>query len=515
MAVPTINESPTYEIIASGVAYAKNLTATNSPTSWAISGVPSGISIDSGGAISGTPSVTTATSYTFAVTATNGDGTSAAKTWLVVVLPAAVGVAANGFTRPIDLDINTGSLQIPGAGSPLPSGRSTSPATFPQAGVSFDDDTQYLTTWRVGERFKLSVGASAFGVLQDVGADTVTVVLRETEDATGITISEGDFTNTGADATARFETTCFLDPDELDPVVSAFEGEAATVAPMLLGVRLEAADDDRTFTDSTNISLGTFTESSNVANTTAVTITANITSATEYDVTLSAVFPSDTSLNCSLTRRVPLTWGGAAYSAGTITGNATATGNASNASNWDVTLTSTAITATATGMNIGTTVVADAQKQPGYEIVLPLVEFTINAGALVSAGSGIESYYLRNVAAGIIYEWTLVDGEAAGDVAGDIQTGTGEAGAAVYFDDATDTVTLRFEAATAVVDAQNVQTTDVTPRGPNTLSAAGAPSYADGYLLIEVDGVEMPEKSERIASCAVPILVERSVSRTS
>lgn len=521
MAAPTINESPAYEIVASGIAYAKTLTATGTPTSWALTGAPSGITIDNSGNITGTPSVTTAQAFTFSVTATNGDGTSPAVTWLVVVAPNVTGLAANAFQRPIDLDIVTGTLQIPGLGKPLPAARGASPASFAQAGVTFDDETEYLCTWRANERFTLSVGASAFGVLQDVGANRVEVILRETEDATGIVVGELDFTKTGSNTTTRYETTVYLDPDDLDATLSSFEGEAATVAPMLLGVRIEKQGDDRDFSaNSSNESLGTFTESSNVADTFAITIDTESTDARDYDVTIEAVFPSDTSLNCTVNRRVRLTYGGGTYTMVSNSGNTTATGSSTVEANWDSTLTNTALTATSNGLNIATTVVASAQKAAGFEIVYDLQNFSITSSDPLELTniSGTEEIAFRYANGNVCATYEFNAGDTAAAIQTNLRLNSDLSQVVVEYDDTLDDIIFRLpadsEVATPIVDVRETTTLTVTGRAARTDADPAAPSYTDAYVRVSVDGVEMLGNSERISSCAVPILIERPVSRT-
>jgi hypothetical protein len=125
------------------------LTASNSPTAWSATGLPSGLSIDNTGLISGTPSATGASSIS--VTATNGAGSSAPASFIITItngpVPAitsgsrALGTvgtalgyqitasnsptsfAAAGF--PTGLSINTSTGLISGT----PTGAGTSPVT--------------------------------------------------------------------------------------------------------------------------------------------------------------------------------------------------------------------------------------------------------------------------------------------------------------------------------------------------------------------------------------------------
>jgi autotransporter-associated beta strand protein len=67
-----------------GSSYSVTLSATNSPTSWAVSGsLPGGLSLNNSGVISGLP--TDAGTFTFSVTASNSGGTSSAVTFSITI----------------------------------------------------------------------------------------------------------------------------------------------------------------------------------------------------------------------------------------------------------------------------------------------------------------------------------------------------------------------------------------------------------------------------------------------
>lgn len=493
MAIPAITSpNPGYEQIAAGASYSRTITASNSPTSFAVTGIPAGLSLNtSTGEITGSPTATVPTAVEISVTATNGDGTSAAQTWLIVVLPSVTGTTQGEWVIPVDLLIREKKLALPGIGSPQPASEP------PRAG----EVEEVLGTWVEGEAFDLALGLITSGVLQELDPDRIRVLWREigTESTIELQVDDLDVTGTGAGATKRYKVPVFVDPDLVSG--SLDEKRNGSRKTGYLQIIAESANDDRDFsTESAQESLGTFLESSSVNDTFALTIDTESADAREYDVTINAVFPTDTALNCQVVRRVSLTYSGGTYVLGTTSGSTSDTGSSTVEANWDSTLTNTSLTATTTGLSVGTTVAASAQKQPGYEIVLPLVEFTIDSDPkLVTGGSGIESYqFLAEDGTTSLYEWTLSDGDAAGDVSSDIMTGISEAQADVYFDDATDTVTIRFGAGTAVFSAKNVQTTDVTNRGPNTLSAG--PSYSDAYVKVSVTGVEMPGNSLKFAN---------------
>ncbi len=518
MAVPTINESPAYQIVSSGVAYSKTLSATNTPTSWGLSGAPSGVTINSSGVISGTPSVTTATSYTFSATAINADGTSAAKTWLVVVVPSVTGGPVDAFARTLDLDLNFGTLQVPGVGSPLPENRATSPALLLQKAEGageFTDTTKYLTRWSTGDRFTLSLGVIAGGVLQDLPISRMEAVLREEEGGRAIVIGELDLNATGSGTTARTETTIHLERDTLDSIVSAYESTTGSVAPMLLGITVEVPDDDRDYSGTDSETIPTLTQSDSDVDTMTVVISAERAGATEYDVTVSLVCPTDTGLNISFTRRCSLTYSGATYVLGAVSGSTSGTGNATDSRDWDTTLTLTTLAATSTGLSVTTTVTTTAQSATVDSVTCTIVSLThsfsqdIN-GALQSAPA--YGFLFRDGASAAIGStWTPQNGDFPADMLADIETATGEDVTSVTWSG--NDIVIVFGVGSLVEEYR------YSPGGTPVVVPADAigmhnvPSYSNAVVSILVEGVEMPENSETITSAAVPILIERKMTR--
>jgi len=514
MPTPVITTpSPGYEQISSGISYARTLTASNSPTSWAAT-LPAGMTINNSGVISGAPTATVPTAVSVSVTATNGDGTSTALTWLIVVLPYVVGLPADSFTRPLNLDANFGTLRIPGAGSPLPAPLSTSPARQPLAGLRYLDDTAYLTSWTLGERFRLSLGIESFGVLWDIAATELRLVLRATEDAPGVAINVGAITATGSGTTARLETLVYLDPLTLGPIVADFENEAATLAPLLLGVRVASSTDARSYLTTASQSIGTLAASDTEAKTFAVTLTSTVATPLKYRVTLNLVCPSDTSLNCTVVREITVSWnaGGSTYVLGTNTGDANDTGTPTNPAFWSTTLTPTSITATGTGISVVATATTTANAQEGkiLEIVATfganVAVFFINNNAVVAEQS--LDLVLKD-SGGTIGTATIEDGDTTADILAAVETALGEEIVAVIFHNPT-TIYIILASDTAVTDHDFVGETALgAPSAyPGTLS------YSDTSITCLVQGLEMPELTEQINSRAVPILIERELTRT-
>jgi hypothetical protein len=97
---PPVITSPTSANGTVGVAFSYQITATNNPTSFNATGLPPGLTVNTGtGLISGTP--TTAGTYTVTISATNAGGTGSATLTITIVIPPppviTSATTANGF----------------------------------------------------------------------------------------------------------------------------------------------------------------------------------------------------------------------------------------------------------------------------------------------------------------------------------------------------------------------------------------------------------------------------------
>ena len=146
MAIPVITAPTSPRIIAAGVAFSQAMAASNTPTSWAASGLPSGLLIDTEtGVISGTPLSQVET--TASITATNDDGTSAAVTIIFVVMATPPGMGGP-FDIVLDYELTTNEVSMPGVASPA----AGAPLFYAPRGTN-----RYLL-----------LGVKYYGVLQDL-----------------------------------------------------------------------------------------------------------------------------------------------------------------------------------------------------------------------------------------------------------------------------------------------------------------------------------------------------------
>src|SRR5690606_30361923 len=81
-----------------GAAFTYTITASNTPTSYAATGLPAGLSLNAAtGAITGAP--TAAGTFNVALTATNGSGAGAPSTLVLTVAKAPLTITANDASR--------------------------------------------------------------------------------------------------------------------------------------------------------------------------------------------------------------------------------------------------------------------------------------------------------------------------------------------------------------------------------------------------------------------------------
>ena len=223
MPIPVITAPATPRTIAQGVAIPTlSISATNTPTSYAATPLPAGITIDTTtGAITGTP--TAAGITTTSITATNGDGASAAVSLVWNVQASPVG---GGLWSDLELDFNL----------------TTRVVTIP--GVTTEEGEPLFRVGR-GDAFSLLVGATKYGVLQDLkpGSEVLAVecALKELEPDSVITLAGGVPTKVGSNDTTRFRIPIEFAYDEWTGVLGDYEGDTKTslLAPTEISITVD------------------------------------------------------------------------------------------------------------------------------------------------------------------------------------------------------------------------------------------------------------------------------------
>jgi hypothetical protein len=206
MPVPVVTQPITPRHIAQGVAIPSlQIVGSNTPTSYAATPLPDGLVIDTvTGIITGTP--TAAGSTTASITATNGDGTSAAVTltWSVQASPTGIGTYSD---LELDFDLVTREVTIPGA--------ATEGTVFP------------LVT---RDRVNLLIGFKKWGVLQDLsGGGTIGLgfALSEFEPDGSLTLTDVEPVATGSGSTTRYRLPIAISREAWD-TLSGYEGDVST-----------------------------------------------------------------------------------------------------------------------------------------------------------------------------------------------------------------------------------------------------------------------------------------------
>lgn len=170
----------------------RSLYASETPTSWAATGLPTGLSIVTSGAglgtISGTP--TAAGVSTVSVKATNGSGDSTPMIFGIKVLDAPA--ATDDGLVLLDFDLQTGLVRNPGYA-----------ATGAQAYAKNND------------KIAFALGLVNGGVLRRLSLTNVAIVLRDTYDAPICTLFDDAPADPLDDAAPRYGVVCDLTAAEI------------------------------------------------------------------------------------------------------------------------------------------------------------------------------------------------------------------------------------------------------------------------------------------------------------
>jgi hypothetical protein len=109
MAIPVISTTTSVLGYRKGQYFEYQMQATNSPTSWSASGLPSGMTISNAGLVSG--AATAAGVYLIKIIATNATGPSAP-------LEVAMGIEDTNFNDGVGIEVNidlrSGAVSVPG-----------------------------------------------------------------------------------------------------------------------------------------------------------------------------------------------------------------------------------------------------------------------------------------------------------------------------------------------------------------------------------------------------------------
>ena len=200
MSIPVISTTTSVLGYRKGQYFEDQMQATNSPTSWAGSGLPAGMSIDATGLVSG--AATAAGVYLIRFIATNGDGASAP-------LDVAMGIEDTNFNDGIgievDIDLPSGEVIVPGIAAPA-SATEGSPIMF----------------LKYGDGVYLDVGFLKGDELQNLAVSGVKMNIREFDQETILVESSGTVEFIGTTDKPRYRI--FVDLDDAPALLSALSG---------------------------------------------------------------------------------------------------------------------------------------------------------------------------------------------------------------------------------------------------------------------------------------------------
>jgi hypothetical protein len=205
MAIPVISNTTSVLGYRKGQYFEYQMQATNSPTSWTANGLPSGMSIDSSGLVSG--AATAAGVYLVKVIATNGDGPSAP-------LEVAMGIEDTNFNDGIGIEVNidlrSGAVSVPGI---TPSGSTGSQAVM------------FL---KYGDKVFLDVGFLKGEVLQTMAMASIVMNIREFDGETVLVQSNGGLEIIGTSDRPRYRILVNLDTPELLNALANYQADYQT-----------------------------------------------------------------------------------------------------------------------------------------------------------------------------------------------------------------------------------------------------------------------------------------------
>jgi hypothetical protein len=504
MPVPTITQPQSPRIIPVNTAFSLQLSASESPTGWAMASGPTGLTISSGGLISGTPTAAN-TVAAASITATNGAGTSAAITLIFVIANSVPGLAPNAFARALDWDLGDDKLSLPGIAGPEPA------SGAPGSG----EDTPLLTL-KTGATHSLSVGLISAGVLQEPGLDYLSAWLRTDDPDAGaveLSLDSSDITVTGANETARHEikitvpadgtvATWIEDGTLSDGNRTGFNGRLELIAQVI--------NDARDFTGNDTEAVGNLTAGQTVNDTLFVALDDEFASA-PYNLTIAFLSPSDTALAHSFAAiSATVTWTGSAFAiSGTLP--AAEANDATGADDWGVTLSVQSLSGNATGISAAVRVVADAAPTLWS---IPIVNPP--SGTLVVNGNGTVTPSPDPCTVGLfegateIFDFVINDGDDADDILAALTAaavGTDYEGLveSVELDDATSTIRLFFDPSASDLDGYDWSDSAVTTSADSESPAQI--TLSDCSWTLAVAGFADPSAEETRISQSAPVQV--------
>jgi len=205
MAVPTISDTTSVLGFDRGSLVNYQPFASDSPTGWTATGLPTGLSIDAvSGLISGTaddPGV-----FVVGLVASNAEGDSASHEIAIGIGSDILGVDAIGVE--VDVDLATGKAVL--------------------RGVEAGDDSSPTMFAKSGDQIFIDVGFFKDGSLTQLPVTQILFTLKEYEGEDQLTLTSGVTELVGNGLDSRFRTMIDFDKVAIDNALSSYEGDVRT-----------------------------------------------------------------------------------------------------------------------------------------------------------------------------------------------------------------------------------------------------------------------------------------------
>jgi hypothetical protein len=205
MAIPVISNTTSVLGYRKGQYFEYQMQATNTPTSWTADGLPSGMSINSSGLVSG--AAISAGVYLVKVIASNATGPS-------TPLEVAMGIEDTNFNDGIGIEVNidlrSGAVSVPGI---TPSSSQASQAVM------------FL---KYGDKVFLDIGFLKGEELQTMAMASIIMNIREFEGETVLVQSNGGLEIIGTSDRPRYRILVDLDTPDLLNALANYQADYQT-----------------------------------------------------------------------------------------------------------------------------------------------------------------------------------------------------------------------------------------------------------------------------------------------
>ena len=206
MPAPVISNTTSVLGYRKGQYFEYQMAATNTPTSWAATGLPSGMTINSSGLITGT--ATAAGVYLIRVTATNADGAS-------TPLEVAMGIEDSNYNDGLGIEVNidllSGSVSVPGI--------------TPSSGQNASQAVMFL---KHGDKAFLDLGFFKGTELQSMAVASIVMNIREYDGETILVESNGAVQSIGTSDKQRYRILVDMDTEELMNALGNYQSDYQT-----------------------------------------------------------------------------------------------------------------------------------------------------------------------------------------------------------------------------------------------------------------------------------------------